>query len=33
MTKTIDITGSIETGKNIFCSKLKENGFKIHSSN
>ena len=32
MTKTIAITGSIGSGKSTFCSKLKEKGFKIHSS-
>ena len=32
MTKTIAITGGIGAGKSTFCSKLKERGFKIHSS-
>ena len=32
MTKTIVITGGIGSGKSTFCSKLKEKGFKIHSS-
>ena len=32
MTKTIAITGGIGSGKPTFCSKLKERGFKIHSS-
>jgi len=32
MTKTIAITGGIGSGKSTFCSKLKERGFKIHSS-
>ena len=32
MTKTIAITGGIGSGKSTFCSKLKEKGFKIHSS-
>ena len=32
MTKTIAITGGIGSGKSTFCSKLKESGFKIHSS-
>ena len=32
MTKTIAITGGIGSGKSTFCSKLKEGGFKIHSS-
>ncbi len=32
MTKTIAITGGIGSGKSTFCSKLKEQGFKIHSS-
>ena len=32
MTKTIAITGGIGSGKSTFCSKLKEEGFKIHSS-
>ena len=32
MTKTIAITGGIGSGKSTFCSKLKDNGFKIHSS-
>ena len=32
MTKTIAITGGIGQGKSTFCSKLKEKGFKIHSS-
>ena len=30
--KTIAITGGIGSGKSTFCSKLKEKGFKIHSS-
>ena len=32
MTKSIAITGGIGSGKSTFCSKLKEKGFKIHSS-
>ena len=32
MTQTIAITGGIGSGKSTFCSKLKERGFKIHSS-
>ena len=32
MTKMIAITGGIGSGKSTFCSKLKEKGFKIHSS-
>ena len=32
MTKTIAITGGIGSGKSTFCIKLKEKGFKIHSS-
>ena len=32
MTKTIAITGGIGSGKSTFCSKLKEKGFKTHSS-
>ena len=32
MTKTIAITGGIGSGKSTFCSKLKQKGFKIHSS-
>ena len=32
MTKTIAITGGIGSGKSTFCTKLKEKGFKIHSS-
>ena len=32
MTKTIAITGGIGSGKSTFCSKLKEKGFRIHSS-
>ena len=32
MTKTIAITGGIGSGKSTFCSKLKDKGFKIHSS-
>ena len=32
MTKNIAITGGIGSGKSTFCSKLKEKGFKIHSS-
>ena len=32
MTKTKAITGGIGSGKSTFCSKLKEKGFKIHSS-
>jgi len=32
MTKTIAITGGIGSGKSTFCGKLKEKGFKIHSS-
>ena len=32
MTKTIAITGGIGSGKSTFCSRLKEKGFKIHSS-
>ncbi len=32
MTKIIAITGGIGSGKSTFCSKLKEQGFKIHSS-
>ena len=32
MTKTIAITGGIGSGKSTLCSKLKEKGFKIHSS-
>ena len=32
MTKTIAITGGIGSGKSTFCTKLKEQGFKIHSS-
>ena len=32
MTKTIAITGGIGSGKSTFCNKLKEKGFKIHSS-
>ncbi len=32
MTRTIAITGGIGSGKSTFCSKLKEKGFKIHSS-
>ena len=32
MTKTIALTGGIGSGKSTFCSKLKEKGFKIHSS-
>ena len=30
--QTIAITGGIGSGKSTFCSKLKEKGFKIHSS-
>ena len=32
MMKTIAITGGIGSGKSTFCSKLKEKGFKVHSS-
>ncbi len=32
MTKTIAITGGIGSGKSTLCSKLKEKGFKVHSS-
>ena len=32
MTKTIAITGGIGSGKSTLCNKLKEKGFKIHSS-
>ena len=32
MTKTIAITGGIGSGKSTLCGKLKEKGFKIHSS-
>ena len=32
MTQIIAITGGIGSGKSTFCSKLKEKGFKIHSS-
>ena len=32
MTKTIAITVGIGSGKSTFCCKLKEKGFKIHSS-
>ena len=32
MTKTIAITGGIGSGKSTFCIRLKEKGFKIHSS-
>ena len=32
MTKTIAITGGIGSGKSTFCSKLKDKGFKVHSS-
>ena len=32
MTQTIAITGGIGSGKSTFCGKLKEKGFKIHSS-
>ena len=32
MTQTIAITGGIGSGKSTFCSKLKEKGFEIHSS-
>ena len=32
MTQTIAITGGIGSGKSTFCSKLKEKGFKVHSS-
>ena len=32
MTKTVAITGGIGSGKSTFCNKLKEKGFKIHSS-
>jgi len=32
MTKTIAITGGIGSGKSTFCGKLKQKGFKIHSS-
>ena len=32
MTKTVAITGGIGSGKSTFCSKLKEKGFKVHSS-
>ena len=32
MTQTIAITGGIGSGKSTFCTKLKEKGFKIHSS-
>ena len=32
MTKTIAITGGIGSGKSTFCNKLKEKGFKVHSS-
>ena len=32
MTQTIAITGGIGSGKSTFCIKLKEKGFKIHSS-
>ena len=32
MMKTIAITGGIGSGKSTLCSKLKEKGFKIHSS-
>ena len=32
MTQTIAITGGIGSGKSTLCSKLKEKGFKIHSS-
>ena len=32
MTKIIAVTGGIGSGKSTLCSKLKEKGFKIHSS-
>ena len=32
MTQTIAITGGIGSGKSTFCSKLKDKGFKVHSS-
>ena len=32
MTRCIAITGGIGSGKSTFCSKLKQKGFKIHSS-
>ena len=32
MTKTIAITGGIGSGKSTLCTKLKEKGYKIHSS-
>jgi len=32
MTQTIAITGGIGSGKSTLCNKLKEKGFKIHSS-
>ena len=32
MTKTIAITGGIGSGKSTFCGRLKEKGFKVHSS-
>ncbi len=32
MTQTIAITGGIGSGKSTFCTKLKEKGFRIHSS-
>jgi len=32
MTKTVAITGGIGSGKSTLCNKLKEKGFKIHSS-
>ena len=32
MTQIIAITGGIGSGKSTFCSKLKEKGFKVHSS-
>ena len=32
MTKIIAITGGIGSGKSTLCSKLKDKGFKIHSS-
>jgi len=32
MTQTIAITGGIGSGKSTFCTKLREKGFKIHSS-
>ena len=32
MTITIAITGGIGSGKSTFCSKLKDKGFKVHSS-